>query len=84
MLSKNNFNEKLRQMDNQKDHFAIRKLTIGVASVLIGITFMGFGGQAVHAAEVTNTQPAVEQVSKETTTDSTQQNNDAQKDVATA
>ena len=66
MLSKNNFNEKLRQMDNQKDHFAIRKLTIGVASVLIGITFMGFGGQAVHAAEVTNTQPAVEQVSKET------------------
>lgn len=84
MLSKNNFNEKLRQMDNQKDHFAIRKLTIGVASVLIGITFMGFGGQAVHAAEVTNTQPAVEQVSKEITTDSTQQNNDAPKDVATA
>ena len=84
MLSKNNFNEKLRQMDNQKDHFAIRKLTIGVASVLIGITFMGFGGQAVHAAEVTNTQPAVEQVSKEITTDSTQQDNDAQKDVANA
>ena len=84
MLSKNNFNEKLRQMDNQKDHFSIRKLTIGAASVLIGISFMGFGSQAVHADEVTNTQPAVEQVSKETTTDSTQQNNDAQKDVATA
>ena len=84
MLSKNNFNEKLRQMDNQRDHFSIRKLTIGAASVLIGISFMGFGGQAVHADEVTNTQPAVEQVSKETTTDSTQQNNDAQKDVATA
>ncbi|WP_155831073.1 YSIRK-type signal peptide-containing protein, partial [Lactobacillus kitasatonis] len=84
MLSKNNFNEKLRQMDNQRDHFSIRKLTIGAASVLIGISFMGFGGQAVHADEVTNTQPAVEQVSKETTTDSTQQNNDAQKDAATA
>lgn len=84
MLSKNNFNEKLRQMDNQRDHFSIRKLTIGAASVLIGISFMGFGGQAVHADEVTNTQPAVEQISKETTTDSTQQNNDAQKDVATA
>ena len=77
MLSKNNFNEKLRQMDNQRDHFSIRKLTIGAASVLIGISFMGFGGQAVHADEVTNTQPAVEQISKETTTDSTQQNNDA-------
>ncbi|WP_304228062.1 BspA family leucine-rich repeat surface protein [Lactobacillus kitasatonis] len=85
MLSKNNFNEKLREMDNQKDHFAIRKLTIGVASVLIGITFMGFGGQTVHADEGSGgNQPAVEQVSKETTTNSTQQNNDAQKDVATA
>lgn len=60
MLSRNDFKQRLMQMDKQKDHFAIRKLTVGAASVLIGITFMGFGGQTVHADGITNTQPAVE------------------------
>ncbi|CCI84450.1 hypothetical protein FC52_GL000756 [Lactobacillus pasteurii DSM 23907 = CRBIP 24.76] len=62
MLSKNNFNEKLGQMNNQKDHFAIRKLTVGAASVLIGISFMGFGGQAVHADEMTTDSQANNQI----------------------
>lgn len=77
MLSKNNFNEKLRQMNNQKAHFSIRKLTIGAASVLIGITFMGINGQTVNADEMTgNTQPEATQVStdKSTDTTTTQQN----------
>ncbi len=72
MLSKNNFNEKLRQMNNQKAHFSIRKLTIGAASVLIGITFMGINGQRVNADEMTgNTQPETTQVSTDKSTDAT-------------
>ncbi|WP_297817868.1 BspA family leucine-rich repeat surface protein [uncultured Lactobacillus sp.] len=51
MLSKNNFNEKIRQMDEKKDHFSIRKLTIGAASVLIGMTFIGINGHTVYAAD---------------------------------
>ena len=49
MLSKNNFNEKIRQMDEKKERFSIRKLTVGAASVLIGLTFIGVSGQTVHA-----------------------------------
>ena len=72
MLSKNNFNEKLMQMNNQKAHFSIRKLTIGAASVLIGITFMGINGQTVNADEMTgNTQPEAMQVSTDKSTDAT-------------
>lgn len=88
MLSKNNFNEKLMQMNNQKAHFSIRKLTIGAASVLIGITFMGINGQTVNADEMTgNTQPEAMQVSTDKSTDATttQQNDSdssAQKNAA--
>ena len=51
MLSKNNYNEKLRKMKLQarQDHFSIRKLTIGVASVLLGYAFFGAGSQTVKA-----------------------------------
>ena len=52
MLSKNNFNEKIRQMDEKKERFSIRKLTVGAASVLIGLTFIGVSGQTVHADTV--------------------------------
>ena len=56
MLSKNNFNEKIRQMDEKKERFSIRKLTVGAASVLIGLIFIGVGGQTVHADTVPATQ----------------------------
>lgn len=36
MLSKNNFHEKIRQMEEKRERFSIRKLSIGAASVLIG------------------------------------------------
>ena len=76
------------QMNNQKAHFSIRKLTIGAASVLIGITFMGINGQTVNADEMTgNTQPEAMQVSTDKSTDATttQQNDSdssAQKNAA--
>lgn len=49
MLSKNNFHEKIRQMEEKKERFSIRKFTIGAASVLIGFTFMGLGVHTVQA-----------------------------------
>lgn len=49
MLSRNNFSEKIRQMDEKHDRFSIRKLTVGAASVMIGAFFIGLAGQTVHA-----------------------------------
>ena len=55
MLGKNNFTEKLRQMEeqNKKERFSIRKLSIGAVSVLIGFAFMRFGAQSAQADTVT-------------------------------
>lgn len=54
MLGKNNYNERLRKMEmqNKQEHFSIRKLSIGVASVLLGFTFFGLGTQTVKADTV--------------------------------
>lgn len=43
-------NSRFRGENQQR--FSLRKLSIGVASVLIGTAFMVFGGQSVHAAEL--------------------------------
>lgn len=57
-------------MDEKKERFSIRKLTVGAASVLIGLTFIGVSGQTVHADTVPAAQN--EEVSpKATTTDDT-------------
>ena len=54
MLSKNNLQERLRKMEPKKNHYSIRKFTVGVASVLIGMTFMEMSnGQTVKADTVT-------------------------------
>ncbi|PEG76785.1 hypothetical protein CP370_08345, partial [Lactobacillus sp. UMNPBX19] len=50
MLSKNNLQERLRKMEPKKNHYSIRKFTVGVASVLVGMTFMEMSnGQTVKA-----------------------------------
>ena len=69
MLSRNNIHEKLRKMEPQKQRFSIRKFTVGVASVLIGLTFMGINSQTVNAEttdpeEVNATVENSEQVEK--------------------
>ncbi len=46
MLSRDNRKEQLRKQDPKKQRFTIKKLTVGVASVLIGFTFMGVGAYA--------------------------------------
>lgn len=64
MLSSNNRNEYLRKQEPKKQRFAIKKLTVGVASVLIGFTFMGMN-VAAHAdttdTGAENQQPATDQ-----------------------
>lgn len=46
MLSRNNRKEQFRKQEPKKQRFAIKKLTVGVASVLIGFTFMGMNASA--------------------------------------
>ncbi len=61
MVSKNNkklIAEKNRR--NEKQRFAIRKLNVGVASVLLGITFSIYGGgQVIAHADTVNTSDQV-------------------------
>lgn len=63
MVSKRNQQLLLEaRTDNHELHYGLRKLTVGVASVLLGTTVF-LGGQAVHADTVNSgeTQPPVEQ-----------------------
>ena len=53
MLSRNNNKLLIHKLEPKKQRFAIRKISVGVASVLIGFTFAGFSG--VSADEVTTT-----------------------------
>lgn len=63
MLSKNNRKEQFYKQEPKKQRFAIKKLTIGVASVLIGFTFMGASAYAADdassEANVESQTPAV-------------------------
>lgn len=53
MVSKNNVQVKDRYATKQVHHYGIRKLSVGVASVLLGTTFyMGMNGNVVHADTV--------------------------------
>ena len=49
MVSKNNYSEKCEKIRPQKQRFSIRKFTVGAASVLIGLTFMGVNNQEAQA-----------------------------------
>lgn len=40
-------------MRETKNHYSIRKLTIGAASVLIGVSFLGVKHDTVHADIIT-------------------------------
>ncbi|AIS09084.1 N-acetylmuramidase [Lactobacillus sp. wkB8] len=65
MLGKNNKRERIRKMEMQakQDHFSIRKLTIGAASVLLGFTFFGLNSQTAKADTV---DPAKEEINTKT------------------
>ena len=47
----NSFKEKVKNMENTKQHFSIRKFNVGVVSVLLGLSFIGLSNsQKVDAA----------------------------------
>lgn len=53
MVAKNNCVDKMEKTAERKPHFAIRKLTIGAASVLLGTSlWLGVNGNVSHAADV--------------------------------
>ena len=54
-------------MRERKNHYSIRKLTIGVASVLIGISFFGIKADTVQA-ETNNSNESISQESEQTKT----------------
>ena len=59
MLSRNNWKEQVRQQEPKKQRFTIKKLTIGVASILIGFTFMGMSASAdAQTNNAANPEPA--------------------------
>ena len=83
MLGKNNNKERMRKMEMQakQDHFSIRKLTIGAASVLLGFTFFGLGNQTVKADTV---DPANEEVDSQTNGNETPKTEQAEDTAKTA
>lgn len=67
MLSKNNRLEQFHKQQPKKQRFTIKKLTVGVASVLIGFTFMGFNASA-SADDIQTQSSSDNNVQPETTT----------------
>lgn len=53
MLSRKNYKELIRKQRAKKQRFTIKKLTVGVASVLIGLTFTGLN----ISANASDSQP---------------------------
>ncbi|WP_304652109.1 Rib/alpha-like domain-containing protein, partial [uncultured Ligilactobacillus sp.] len=58
MLSKNNTNLYTEKLAPKRQKFAIRKFTIGVASVLVGTTFALYGGSSQVLADQNNASTA--------------------------
>ncbi|MDK8116850.1 PT domain-containing protein, partial [Limosilactobacillus reuteri] len=56
-MSKNNVQEYVRKMEPQRQRFGLRKLSVGVASILLGTTFI-VGGTVAHADSTPTTQEA--------------------------
>ena len=96
MLSKNNRKEQFRKQEPKKQRFAIKKLTVGVASVLIGFTFMGMnvsadtteannsGSQTVTEAQNSPSNQGTNQATLTTPNSQGSQSNDKQADSATS
>lgn len=58
MVSKNNLRRRLASDAKRIPHYSLRKLSVGIASVLLGTTLYFGGGMIVHADTVTS-QPTV-------------------------
>ncbi|RMC55141.1 SLAP domain-containing protein [Lactobacillus sp. ESL0261] len=86
MLGKNNYNERLRKMEMQdkQDHFSIRKLSIGAASVLLGFTFFGWNSQSVKADTIDPSQNVTEESNRDNSNTETKETGTKDKTKADA
>ena len=66
-MSKNNQRLLNAKMENKKQRFALRKLSIGVASVLLGTTLTMIGGGTQASASVNDNSNSVSQTSQPAT-----------------
>ena len=67
MVSKNNKVKKFEQSAQRNNHFSIRKLTVGAASVLLGTSlYLGTQTSQAHAADVAKADEKVEVVNNKT------------------
>lgn len=67
MFAKHNHAERIRRQAPQRQHFTLKKLTVGVASVLIGCTYLGVS-QVAQADAMPSNQPTVAQPGNPTPT----------------
>ncbi|MDE6377026.1 MAG: YSIRK-type signal peptide-containing protein, partial [Ligilactobacillus sp.] len=56
MLSKNNTDQYTEKLAPKRQKFAIKKFTVGVASVLVGMTFALYAGSSQALADQANTE----------------------------
>ena len=71
MLSKNNKKLQAQKMEPKQQRFAIKKFTVGVASVLVGTTFALYSGAGSVSADETATQEATAEVVEDKAADQT-------------
>lgn len=94
MLSSENHIELQKKQSPQRQRFALKKLTVGVASILVGVTFM-WGGVSANAdstdtvnqpmtATTTNTGETADSGSDQATTEATISQNANQSNSQTA
>ena len=79
-MGKNNQQLMNSKLANQKQRFALRKLTVGVASVLLGTTLTMIGGvQSASAdANANGTNPAGQQPTEQANSSQLQKQNQTQ------
>lgn len=66
MLSKNNYQERLRKMDDKQERFSIRKFSVGAASVLVGTAVLTMQNvQTARADTTSNTTTKTTDLSSE-------------------
>lgn len=75
MVSKNNRMYRLQQQAKRRPHYGLRKLTVGVASVLLSTTFyMGMSDANAHAAQVSTNEQNISSSKIESADSSASQN----------
>ena len=80
MLSRKNYKETIRKQTPTKQHYTIKKLTVGVASVLIGLSFMVGENETVNA-ETTDKEPVISERDQREVLPSSQSTDTTQKGV---